>query len=240
VRLEEAQETMVTTPVEPREGPAFREGIVEREEVLERYRCLREISRTHGGKVLKRVAKKTLLGWGKRLGLVRRKTFVAEGFEEMTLAFDLAVYSAPSGKVPPVERYRRMARFPAGGDEAIMLEAMCRSRFTIFVVKRRHAAAGLVVDDLFRKEEIWLMDEGLEETAPESAAFASRVTKPDAFHMTTGAAIPVTRDVLAEVAASFRFRDDDPSLTEGTNVRFIEAVYRVAVSRGLLAPISFA
>ena len=60
---------MVTTHVEPMEGPAFGEGVVNREEVLERYRCLREISRTHGGQVLKAIPRKVLLDWGKRLGL---------------------------------------------------------------------------------------------------------------------------------------------------------------------------
>ena len=219
------------------EEGGFGEGVVDREEVLAWYRRLREISQDHGNAVLKRVPKKTLLAWGKRLGLVRRKTFVAEGFEEMTLAFDLAVYSAPPGKKPPIERYRRTTGFPAGSDEAIMLDAMCLSRFSIFAVKRRHAAAGLILDDLFRRQEIWLMDEGLEETAPEGMPMASRVTKPDAFHMTTGALVPIAADTLEEVIASFSWRDGDPSLESGRNVKFVEAVYRTAVAHGLMASV---
>lgn len=217
----------------------FGEGVVDREDVLARYRRLRKISRVHGEEVVRRVSTKTLLGWGKRLGLVRRKTFVADGFEELTLVFDLAVYAARRGKTPAIERYRRTAGFPAGSDEAIMLNAMCDSRFTLFIVKRRHAAAGLVLDDLFRRQEIWLMDEGFEASAPEGLAFASRVVKPDLFHMTTGAAVPVDRDVLEDVAADFLYRGGDTSVENGKNVKFVEAVYRAAVAWGLMETMSF-
>ena len=171
--------------------------------------------------------------------MVRRKTFVADGFEEMTLAFDLAVYSARPRKTPPVERYRRTMGFPAGSDKAIMLDAMCRSRFSLFVVTRRHAAAGLVLDDLFLRQEIWPMDEGFEATMPQGMAIASRVTKPDAFHMTTGAVVPITCDALEEVIANFPCREGSPSLEDGRNVKFIETVYRAAVARGLMETMRF-
>lgn len=217
----------------------FGEGVVDRAGVLARYRRLREISRKHGNDVLDRVPKKTLLDWGKRLGLVRKKTFIGDGFEEMTLAFDLAVYAARPGKTPPIERYRRTAGFPAGSDEAIMLDAMSRSRFSLFVVKRRHAAAGLVLEDLFQGREIWLMDEGFEKTAPEGMAIASRVTEPAAYHMTTGAAVPISPGALEDVVLNFPFRDGNASLEEGTNVEFIEAVYRATVTWGLMKTMRF-
>lgn len=217
----------------------FGEGVVDREDVLARYRRLRAICRNHGNEVINRVPTKTLFGWGKRLGLVRRKTFVADGFEELSLAFDLAVYAARPGKTPPVERYRRTAGFAAGSDEAIMLNAMCDSRFSLFVVKRRHAAAGLVLDDLFRRQEIWLMDEGFEASAPEGMAFASRVVKPDHFHITTGAVVPVDRDVLEDVVAELHYRGGDTSVEEGRNVKFVETIYRAAVAWGLMETMRF-
>ena len=39
-----------------------------------------------------------------------------------------------------------------------MLEAMCNARFAIVVVRRRHPSAGLIVTDLFRNIDLWLMD----------------------------------------------------------------------------------
>ena len=210
----------------------FGEGEVERTEVLTRYRRLRKLNRKHGNAIIKRLPKKTVLHWGKRIGLVRRKTFIASTMEEMTLGFDLAVYSTRSGKISPVERYRRSSKFAVGSEEALLLDAMCRSRFSFFLVKRRHLATGLILEDLLRQEEVWLVDEGLEQSAPDGTVFASRVTKPDAFHMTTGAPIPMTRDAIEDVAAVFPSLD--ASLADGANAKFVETVYRSAINHGLM------
>ena len=210
----------------------FGEGVVERAEVLTRYRRLRELSRKHGNAIIKKLPKKTVLDCGKRIGLVRRKTFIASSMEEIMLAIDLAVYSPRSPRVSPVDRYRITSKFVNHSEDDLMLDAMCRSRFSLFLVKRRHLAAGLILEDLLRQEEVWLMDEGFEQTVPDGGTLASRVTKPDAFHMTTGAAIPITREAMQDVAAVFP--SPDASLVDGTNVRFIETVYRSAVTHRLM------
>ena len=210
----------------------FGEGEVERTEVLMRYRRLRELSRKHGNAIIKRLPKKTVLHWGKRIGLVRRNTFFASTMEEMTLGIDLAVYSTRSGKTSPVERYRRSSKFAVGSEDGLMVDAMCRSRFSLFLVKRRHLATGLILEDLLRKEEVWLMDEGLEQSAPDGVLFASRVIKLDAFHMTTGAPIPMTRDAIENLAAVFP--SPDASLADGADAKFVETVYRSAIHHGLM------
>ena len=83
----------------------FGEGEVERKEVLMRYRRLRELNRKHGAAIVERLPKKTVLHWGKRIGVMRGKTVIASTIEEITLVFDLAVYSTRSGKMSPVERW---------------------------------------------------------------------------------------------------------------------------------------
>ncbi len=210
----------------------FGEGEVERTEVLMRYRRLRELSRKHANAIIERIPKKTVLDWGKRIGLVRRKTVVASTMEELTLVFDLAVYATRSGKISAVERYRRSSKFAVGSEDDLVLEAMCRSRFSIFLVKRRHLAAGLILEDLLRQEELWLMDERLEQTAADDVVLACRVTRPDSFHMTTGAPIPMSLDAIENVAAAFPA--PDASLADGANAKFVETVYRSAVSHGLM------
>ena len=76
------------------------------------------------------------------------------------------------------------------------------------------------------------MDENLEQTVPDGDVFASRAIKPDAFHMTTGAPIPITRDALEDVSAVFP--SPDASLAEGVTVKFVETVYRSAINHGLM------
>lgn len=211
---------------------AFGEGEVGRAEVLTRYRGLRELSRNHGNAMISGLPKKTLLYWGGRIGLARGKAFVAASIEEMTLVVDLALYSTRPGRISHVERYGKTLELATGSEDDLTLDAMCRSRFSLFLVKRRHLAAGLILEDLLRQEEIWLMDEGFEQTIPDSAIFASRLTRPDAFHMTTGAPIPMTLDALEDIAAVLPSLD--APLADGANVRFIETVYRTAVTHGLM------
>lgn len=215
------------------EAADFGEGILNRADTLTRYRRLRMVNVDHGNEILRRLPRKAVLHWGKRIGLVRRKTFVAS-FEEMSLAFDLAVHASRRGKMPPVERYRAIARFPADSDEAIMLDAMCRSRFSFFAVKRRHAAAGLILENLFQQREIWFMDEGFEMSAAEGITFASRVVKPGLFHMSTGAIVPVDREIMHEVVAGLPGGGSAALLEEGGDAPSAEALYGVAVAWGLM------
>ena len=44
---------------------------------------------------------------------------------------------------------------------------MRRARFSIISSVRRHTVAGLIVKDLFRGFEFWLVDEGLESSLPD-------------------------------------------------------------------------
>ena len=51
----------------------------------------------------------------------------------------------------------------------------------IVQVERRHEAAGLIVTDLLRNIELWLVDEGLETSLPDGTMFATRYYTPTAF-----------------------------------------------------------
>ena len=47
-----------------------------------------------------------------------------------------------------------------------MLKAMGQARFSVFQGERPHETAGLLVRDLMREEDRWLVDENLERTGP--------------------------------------------------------------------------
>ena len=55
-----------------------------------------------------------------------------------------------------------------------MLEAMCNARFALLSVERRHSSAGLILTDVVREIDLWLMDEGLEISLSEGSKFATR------------------------------------------------------------------
>src|SRR5438046_347752 len=82
-----------------------------RDEVLTRYRALRRISQRHHSKVMELVSPDAILQHARRLGLAEGKTFILDNMDELTLAFDLAVYTAPPGRSRALDRYVRSARF---------------------------------------------------------------------------------------------------------------------------------
>ena len=206
-----------------------------REEVLTRYRRLREISKRHQTEAVRYVPHSALLDQARRIGLAVGKTLVAE----LTLAFDLALYTAPPGRSRGIERYARSAAVPAGSDDEVVLQAMRQARFSVWQVERRHEAVGLVVQDLMRETSLWLVDESLEQTAPEGMSVAMRVIMPEAFAMTCGVIVPVDAMLLDEVFEEVLGRIRGEADAIANDRRFATTIYRMAVLEGLMDQVGF-
>jgi|BarGraNGADG00212_1021973.scaffolds.fasta_scaffold05497_1 hypothetical protein len=210
-----------------------------RGEVIARYRQLRAISKQHHSNVLKFVSGDAMMRHARRLGLVQGGTLVLDDIEEMHLAFDLAIHTAEAGRSRAIDRYAGSAQLAPGSDEALVLEAMCRARFSLVRVERRHEAAGLIVKDLIRKIEHWLVDEGLESSVPDGSVMATRLYTPERFSMTAGVNIPVLFDLMAEVideVPQLRCKEINEAIDDR---RFAEAFYRVAIADGTMAQVAY-
>ena len=113
------------------------------------------------------------------------------------------------------------------------------ARFSIISIKRRHNVAGLIVEDLFRGGEFWLVDEGLESSLPDGAALATRLFTLDDFAMTAGVLVPFDIELIEDVIA------DTPQLLRNRREeliddrRFAEAIYRVALASGLMEQVAY-
>jgi len=120
-----------------------------------------------------------------------------------------------------------------------MLEAMRDSRFAVILVRRRHPSVGLIVSDLFRNIELWLVDEGLEISLPAGAAYATRYYKPDDFVMTAGVGMPIDLGLVigAVESAPQLLRKSQVEVIEDR--RFAEAVYRAAIADGLMEGVAY-
>jgi len=216
-----------------------------RSEILARYRRLRQISKEQHEAVLDIIAPSVLLDWARRLDLTEGKAIVLENDNEMTLPEDLAIYLPRPGRLHPLERYARVARFASGSDEAIVLAAMRRARFSLWRIERRHPTTGLILRDLLRGEETWLVDEAMEKNAPPGVEMAARLLQPESFAMTARIIVPILPDlmtlpevmekVFARAPVLRRFRGDalagDP--------RFAIGFYRAAVATGAMDRVLF-
>jgi len=205
-----------------------------RGDVLGRYRHLRSISKHHHHTILTFLAQPTILEHARHLGLRAGQTVVADSEEELTLVFDLAIHTAREGRSRAIDRYASAARLPSDSDDGLVLEAMCRARFSLWRIVRRHDICGLVLDDLVRQAETWLVDEGLEKSGAAGMCFASRVYEPDQFAMTSGVIVPIDRPMLEEVLTDGRAcRHEDPERV-ADDPRFARAIYRAAPEAGLM------
>jgi hypothetical protein len=224
-----------------REDHAFYDpaAAVSRDEVLGRYRHLREITKRHHSEALNFLSKDAILHQARRLGLTHGKTLILDDPAELDFAADLAIHTAPADRSRAIDRYARSARHAPGSDEALVLDAMCRARFAVVSVVRRHEAAGLIVNDLFRRRELWLVDIGLESSMPDGSVLATRLYQPEAFSMTAGVSVPVDLELITDAL------DEVPQLLSKSHTaalddrRFAEAIYRVALAGGLMQRIKF-
>jgi hypothetical protein len=225
--------------IAPRKENAVEQQSPSRGEVLARYRKMREISKRHNSKIVRFLSRNAILHQARRLGLADGNTLVLDSMDDLNLAFDLTIHTAPVGRSRAIDRYAGSAQLASGSDEAIVLEVMRNARFAVMLVQRRHPAAGLIVTDLFRGTELWLVDEGLEVSLPEGSAFATRYYAPGQFVMTAGVVVPVDLDLLTNALATV------PSLLRKSRVeaiedrRFAEAVYRAAIADGIMDNVAF-
>jgi hypothetical protein len=209
-----------------------------RDQILQRYRHLRAISTGHHSGALKFLSRQALLEHAKRLGLATGGMLVAESEAEMTLVFDLALYTAKERRSRALDRYARATPLPPGSDVARMLEAMRHARFSVWRIKQRHEAAGLIITDVLRSAEVWLVDEQLEASAPEDLSFAGRICEPDRFAMSCGVVVPIYRELIEEVALDMlAWRRGDPEHV-AQDPHFAIAIYRAAIDSGIMSNVA--
>jgi hypothetical protein len=149
------------------------------------------------------------------------------------------IYLPRPGRSHPLDRYARTAQFAPDSDEAIVLEAMRHARFSLWRVERRHETAGMILQDLLRGGEIWLVDENMEKSAPRGVEMAARLLQPESFAMTALIIVPVTSDLMEEVftRAPALQRTQGDSLAR--DPRFAIGIYRAAVLTGAMGSVRF-
>jgi len=212
---------------------------VTRRDVVTNYRAARQAICQHLNAAVKFASGKAIKDAARRIGLLSNSTIVADCFSEMTLAFDLVVFGARADRSRAIDRYARASHFPAGSIEATVLAAMQASTFRIVQVKTRHDVAGLIVDDVFGQNELWLMDEGFEATLTDGVVLATRLVHLDPFCSTAGASVPLERNVLRDALFSLAARHKAFGPATLDDPRLPEAIYAAAIRGGAMNSIEF-
>ncbi len=109
-----------------------------------------------------------------------------------------------------------------------MLRVMTKATFSVFEVIDLHSVAGVRLRDLATDAEVWLMDTGLELSAPKGVMLAMRVLQPADFTMTTGVSISMTDAVWRAVEKSIGGTRAD-IIRHDDRERLVETIYRAGV-----------
>jgi hypothetical protein len=203
------------------------------------YRHLRAICTQHHTAVIPFISQVAILQQAKRLRLATDGVIVTNSMEELTLVYDLATYAAKPGRSRAIERYARATHLPFESDEMRLLEAMCHAQFSIWRIERRHLIYGLVVTDLLRQIELWLVDEAMTASARNGVRFAGRLCHLEQFAMTNGVAVPVIGELMEQVIADAMTRGRKNPEHPSDTTNFAADIYRAALDDGAVDRVLF-
>lgn len=173
------------------------------QQLLARYRVLREKQKALHTALLKFIPKGALQKSARRLGIRYEQNTLLFGAQcEMDVLIDYCLYdfreaSYKARRANAVERMLLVAPPPDGSDEMVLLQASARARYCIMVVEKLARGVGATVTDMFRRESFFLSDVSLSETAAIGVPLAARVITANGFNFTTGAALPLPTEATA-------------------------------------------
>ena len=173
--------------------------IAERAALLRRYRQLRAIMRDLHSELLKSLPKDKFTECGRKLGFQVNGTLVFETEDEASVLADYCLYDGWSGQHNAVTRFLAKQPYPAGSDQALLLVAMSRARYSLFQVESVAEGLGVNCRDILRGDGGTIVDEGLGNTAVPGVIVAGRLVVLPELSMTTGAGLVIDADTLEDI-----------------------------------------
>ena len=133
----------------------------------------------------------------KQLGLWAEGQVLVDDDDQIDMLADVALFEPnPRGR-------RSFAHFPEKTAQQLappdlaLAHRMATASFSIFNVVERHETAGVWLEDLLDAgRRLWLMDEGLEASAPDGMVLGMRLFDAGQFHAGFGIIVPVDEETV--------------------------------------------
>jgi hypothetical protein len=208
--------------------------------ILSRYRRYSDLRKDIQSSALQNVPASKFLAHAKRLGLSDGKVLFTDNDIELTLVFDLALYTAEAGRTRAIDRCARKRLKVSKPDEALVLRGLQASRFSIFRTIGRCEPAGVLLEDLMRGGTTPLLDEGLEQSARPGEVFAMRVAPIEEFVITCGAVVPMSIETYEEIIDFLTDGEPNAELAAfADNRRFATSLYELAIELELMSFVAY-
>jgi hypothetical protein len=212
----------------------------DRDEVLlDRYKQLRKTGIALNTTLAKRVPKVAVSECGKKLGLFKAGTLIFNNDDEVGILFDYCFYHYRRAGKNVIERYLEQSPPALESDAMVLLQAMLKSRYSLFRVEEIHPHRGARLRNLLTDETFDLTDIGLSETGSAGIILAGRILPTEDFHMSSGALIPLPEPVFEKSILSIvrKFlRDGSPKahplFSPAQEASFTAQVIRVSLHAG--------
>jgi hypothetical protein len=208
--------------------------------ILGRYRRYSELRKEIQSAALENVSASSFLAHAKRIGLSDGRVVYADNDSEIALVYDIILYTAPPGRTRAIERCARKRLNAAQPEEAVVLQALLASRFSVFSVIGRCEPAGVLLEDLLRGGTIPVLDEGLEQSVKAGDVFAMRVAPIEDFVITCGAVVPMGGGIfetIIEFLTGGVVEAERAALAD--HRRFAVTLYELAIELGLMSSIAY-
>ena len=160
-------------------------------ELLARYKHLRRAGLELNKRLAKSVSRSVIDEGGKKLGIIRQNVINLDAEDEIAVLMDFCIHDVRRQGMNAVDRYLAESPPAPEPDEQVLLEALRRARFSLFIVESTEPGVGVHVRDLLRDEPLFLVDIGCSQSASVGLVLATRVMAPEGISMMTGAALPV-------------------------------------------------
>ncbi|MCK6484651.1 MAG: hypothetical protein HUU22_00505 [Phycisphaerae bacterium] len=206
--------------------------------LLHDYRRKRDLANELQSRACRSADPDTFLCGARRFDMVVDQTVVLENEHEVGVLMDFSIYDLRIRGATVVERF---VDHSADGDAAMqqVLRAMREARYRLLRIRGLVPGVGVHARDELWNEDLFVADINLSRTAGEGDFIATRTLGFGEFHITTGAALPITPDeepALRNLLRSFgimQSSESRPALHDPrTRSRLNEAIIRRCLSRG--------
>lgn len=206
-------------------------------ELLERYKRLRAAGLELNRHLAKELPRAALAECGKKLGLYRQGTLVFGSEHEVSVLYEYCLYNFRRGGKNVIERYRMLSPPPPQSTEMVLLGAMLKAYYSLFMATEIHDGMGAELHDVLRDAPITLLDIALGGTMSPGQFIAGRVLPFGEFQTFSGAPIPVSEAVFEEHLSPIVFKFMQHQKTDGSGRLFSpsqEAAFSAQVIRTAL------
>lgn len=208
---------------------------------IERYKKLRAAGKAVNKILVKQLPKSAIQECGKKLGILKNKILLLSHESEIDVLVDYCFFHFRINKINVISRFLLMTPPEKDSIEMEALDAMQKACYTLLIVKEAFENKGVLVFDIIKRKDFFLIDLSLSLSAEAGMMFAGHIIPIGQFYITSGALLPIPHSLFEnEIIPIVRkcFSKNDV-LSPAQEALFAAQVIRSALKAGVLEDVEY-